>query len=104
MEILCIRVHFSAVIGGSDRIIIVQLKDSGGTVIRELEFDTRISGAAQKYFECAPGLTPHPGSNVTYESLPHGFYLLPGQSLRIYEDGDQDANDDMKIYLTGRIS
>lgn len=74
----------------------------GATVVRALEGDFNEGANGQENWEYSIGAVPTAGpADVTREYLPAGFFILAGQTLRVFDRALVDANDDMLIYVTG---
>lgn len=105
MLVASIRIEFAASATVGSRALAIQVLDSGSDVIRALELVTTVAASETKNFEMAPGLDQVAGSIVNYEQLPSDFYLMHGQSMRIYDSASIDgAADDMTLHVTGIIT
>jgi hypothetical protein len=97
-------VEYIATATAGTRVIAVQLLDSGDDdVVRAFEFAVNPVAGETKIFEAAPFLAAAAGT-VNHETIPAGFVVLPGQTLRIGAiSGFDTGADDMQVHVTGRV-
>lgn len=108
-EILSIRVEYTATATVGSRVLALRMFDGGADIIRELKAAQAVAATETIAFEWAVGYSPplmveaSPNA-LAMEPLPQGLFLLPGQTLRIFDRANIDqAADDMIVHITGLV-
>lgn len=101
-EIDTVRVEYAATASLGDRDFVLQLRDSGPDVIREVQASLAISPGATKTLEFGVFTPAGTGSVVNREALPERFCLSADQSLRFFDQAAvAPTADDVAVHVSG---
>lgn len=103
LEILAIRIEFTATASVGTRTLRLQLLDaSDSDLLLEVAMTRTVTAGNSQNYNAAPGLD---AATADHEVLPAGLFLAPNQILRILDSSATDAAaDDMIVHVLGRLA
>ena len=102
IQVLWIWIEFVSDATVADRQLVVEVQDSANDVIGQVRVGQVQAASLTRYYMLAPTLADHLAFRDTdylMTPLPAGFILRAGDQLRVYDNNNVSAADDMVVQV-----